>query len=154
MTKRVTIKAEGRAASAFYAAKLARFQAAQALSKERKRARQYAKQLAYNRPWLRRYRRRLKQEAKESQSAFLRLVRRMVADASAEAKATELANKRATRLAIKQQKLAGAMAVMDKKIELTRLKDAEQRRGWLEAGPIPDDVHRAIIREKLRRKTT
>src|ERR1700722_20254905 len=134
----------GKTVSEHYATKLARFQTDQARRKERKEARQYAAQLAYNKPCLRRYRRRLKREQKERLKRFLQEAHRSVNDA--------VAASRANKLRIKADRLAAANAKVDAKTELARLKDAEQRRGWLEAGPIPDGVRRAIVREKLHRE--
>jgi hypothetical protein len=134
MTKRVTIKAEGRTASDYYAAKLARFQTDQARSKERNLKRQHEKQRLYQR----RYRVRLKRQAKAELKLLLKEARRVVNEA--------VASKKAARLKIKTDRMAAAQAA----VELTRLKNEEQRRAWLEAGQIPDGVRRAILREKLR----
>jgi hypothetical protein len=68
----------GKTVSEHYAAKLAAFQAAQALHKERKAQRRYARQLQYNRRWLRRYKRRLKREAREEFEMVLRVAREIL----------------------------------------------------------------------------
>jgi hypothetical protein len=143
MTKRVTIKAEGMAASDYYAAKLARFRAAQAHHKERKQAQRYAKQLAYNRTWLRRYLRRLKQEQKEQLKRLLQDARRIVDEA--------MVKNGATKLKMKADKLAAAKAKADVKTELTRLKALERRKIWEETNPITEHLRRGAVRtERLK----
>jgi hypothetical protein len=64
--------------SEHYAAKLARFQAAQARSKERRQERSKARKPEYNRIWLRRYRWRLKRDAREEFEMVLRVAREII----------------------------------------------------------------------------